>query len=129
DEQRDCGHREQRDRNHRRHRAVPAVLLADLGGGRRLAGRAQGLRRTAGPDLRPDLVRPRAADRLAAARPPRLSLAGRRLGPQAPPQPLAGSRIRRPQDPGASRGPLAMTSVPTASPAGRLLLLSARTWT
>src|SRR5262245_32700632 len=77
-------------RDHRgRHRwqgAAAAVRVADLGIRRGVAGGAQGLLRADRPDAGPAAVGPGAPDRPAAARAPRLEVAGRGVAcPTAPP--------------------------------------------
>ena len=74
----------ERERNDRRARAVPAVRLADLGGGRGLAHRAEGLRRADRADARPGPHRGRPAHRAGAAVAGRVEMAARR-GAAPPP--------------------------------------------
>ena len=74
----------ERERDDRRARAVPAVRLADLRGGRGLAHRAEGLRRAGRPDARPGAQRGRAAHRAGPARPGRVEVAARRRAPPPP---------------------------------------------
>ena len=63
-------------------RAVPAVRLADLGGGRGVAGRAQGLRRAGRADVRPDPVGPGLLIVLLLPGAARVEVAGRRPLPR-----------------------------------------------
>src|SRR6478609_6840308 len=78
-----CDHRG----HDRRQSTGAAVRVADLGGRRVVADRAQGLRRAARPDAGPAAVGPGAPDRPAAARAPRLEVAGRGVAPAAAPPP------------------------------------------
>src|SRR6478752_3520742 len=66
-------------RNYRRQGAVPAVLVAYLGGRRGVAVGPQGLRRAGRADAGPAAVGRGAAGRLGAARTPWFPVEGRRL--------------------------------------------------
>src|SRR5690349_9516947 len=90
-------------RNYRRQSAVPAVLVAYLGGRRGVAVGPQGLRRAGRADPGPAAVGRGAADRLGAAGPPWFPVEGRRLA-TAPAKPaLVAGGCRRGGAGGRSR--------------------------